>query len=172
MSTERVGLYPGTFDPITLGHYDIIKRASKLVDTLVIGVAMNPGKNPLFSVEERVEMVEKLTHEFPGTNFEVRPFNNLLMHFAEECRARIIIRGLRAVSDFEYEFQMVGMNRRLNSEIETVFLMASDQHQFIASSLVKEIAFLDGDISKFVSPETANKIVERVEKIRGQKAKL
>lgn len=171
MTTERVGLYPGTFDPITLGHYDIIKRASKLVDTLVIGVAMNPGKNPLFSVEERVEMVEKLTQEFPGTNFEVRPFNNLLMHFAEECRARIIIRGLRAVSDFEYEFQMVGMNRRLNSEIETVFLMASDQHQFIASSLVKEIAFLDGDITKFVSPETANKIVERVELIRSQKAK-
>ncbi|MBO6827703.1 MAG: pantetheine-phosphate adenylyltransferase [Sneathiella sp.] len=169
MSTERVGLYPGTFDPITLGHYDIIKRASKLVDTLVIGVAMNPGKNPLFSVEERVEMVEKLTQEFPGTNFEVRPFNNLLMHFAEECRARVIIRGLRAVSDFEYEFQMVGMNRRLNSEIETVFLMASDQHQFIASSLVKEIAFLDGDIKKFVSPETANRIVERVEKIRSEK---
>ncbi|MBE7637653.1 pantetheine-phosphate adenylyltransferase [Sneathiella sp. P13V-1] len=169
MSTERVGLYPGTFDPITLGHYDIIKRAAKLVDTLVIGVAMNPGKNPLFSVEERVEMVKKMTLEFPGTNFEVRPFNNLLMHFAEECNASIIVRGLRAVSDFEYEFQMVGMNRRLNSEIETVFLMASDQHQFIASSLVKEIAFLDGDITKFVSPETAKSIVERVAKIRTEK---
>ena len=169
MSTERVGLYPGTFDPITLGHYDIIKRAAKLVDTLVIGVAMNPGKNPLFSVEERVEMVKKMTLEFPGTNFEVKPFNNLLMHFAEECNASIIVRGLRAVSDFEYEFQMVGMNRRLNSEIETVFLMASDQHQFIASSLVKEIAFLDGDITKFVSAETAKSIVERVAKLRAEK---
>ncbi len=170
MSTERVGLYPGTFDPITLGHYDIIKRAAKLVDTLVIGVAMNPGKNPLFSVQERVEMVQKMTLEFPGTNFEVKPFNNLLMHFAEECNASIIVRGLRAVSDFEYEFQMVGMNRRLNSEIETVFLMASDQHQFIASSLVKEIAFLDGDITKFVSGETAKSIVERVAKLRAEKA--
>ena len=172
MSTERVGLYPGTFDPITLGHYDIIKRASKLVDTLVIGVAMNPGKNPLFSVQERVEMVQKMTLEFPGTNFEVKPFNNLLMHFAEECNASIIVRGLRAVSDFEYEFQMVGMNRRLNSEIETVFLMASDQHQFIASSLVKEIAFLDGDITKFVSGETAKSIVERVAKLRAEKEKV
>ncbi len=170
MSTERVGLYPGTFDPITLGHYDIIKRAAKLVDTLVIGVAMNPGKNPLFSVQERVQMVQKMTLEFPGTNFEVKPFNNLLMHFAEECNASIIVRGLRAVSDFEYEFQMVGMNRRLNSEIETVFLMASDQHQFIASSLVKEIAFLDGDITKFVSGETAKSIVERVAKLRAEKA--
>lgn len=169
MSVERIGLYPGTFDPITLGHYDIIKRAAKLVDTLVIGVAMNPGKNPLFSVEERVSMVQKMTKEFPGTNFEVKPFNNLLMHFAEACNASVIIRGLRAVSDFEYEFQMVGMNSRLNSEIETVFLMASDQHQFIASSLVKEIAFLDGDISKFVSKSTAEKIVARVEKLKAEK---
>ncbi|PHQ68726.1 MAG: pantetheine-phosphate adenylyltransferase [Sneathiella sp.] len=165
MSKNRVGLYPGTFDPITVGHYDIIRRASKLVDTLVIGVAMNPGKNPLFTVEERVEMVSKMTGEFPGTNFEVRPFNNLLMHFAEEVGAAIIIRGLRAISDFEYEFQMVGMNRRLNSEIETVFLMASDQHQFIASSLVKEIALLNGDITKFVSASTATKIVDRVAEI-------
>ncbi len=171
MTTERIGLYPGTFDPITLGHYDIIKRASKLVDTLVIGVAMNPGKNPLFTVEERVSMVAKMTKEFPGTNFEVKPFNNLLMHFAESCNARVIIRGLRAVSDFEYEFQMVGMNRRLNSEIETVFLMASDQHQFIASSLVKEIAFLGGDITKFVSKSTAEKIVSRVEKIQADKSR-
>lgn len=170
MTTERIGLYPGTFDPITLGHYDIIKRASKLVDTLVIGVAMNPGKNPLFSVEERCEMVEKMTLEFPGTNFVVKPFNNLLMHFAESVNASVIIRGLRAVSDFEYEFQMVGMNRRLNSDIETVFLMASDQHQFIASSLVKEIAFLGGDITKFVSKSTAEEIVARVEKIQAEKA--
>ncbi|USG59858.1 pantetheine-phosphate adenylyltransferase [Sneathiella marina] len=168
MSKNRVGLYPGTFDPITLGHYDIIKRASKLVDTLVIGVAMNPGKNPLFTVEERVSMVAKMTEEFPGTNFVVKPFNNLLMHFAEEVGAAIIIRGLRAVSDFEYEFQMVGMNRRLNSEIETVFLMASDQHQFIASSLVKEIALLNGDITKFVSATTAKKIAERVTEIHNR----
>lgn len=168
MSKNRVGLYPGTFDPITLGHYDIIKRASKLVDTLVIGVAMNPGKNPLFTVEERVSMVSKMTEEFPGTNFVVKPFNNLLMHFAEEVGAAIIIRGLRAVSDFEYEFQMVGMNRRLNSEIETVFLMASDQHQFIASSLVKEIALLNGDITKFVSATTAKNIAERVTEIHNR----
>ncbi|MEX0582902.1 MAG: pantetheine-phosphate adenylyltransferase [Sneathiella sp.] len=166
MAKNRVGLYPGTFDPITVGHYDIIRRASKLVDTLVIGVAMNPGKNPLFTVEERVEMVAKMTEEFPGTNFEVKPFNNLLMHFAEQVGAAIIIRGLRAVSDFEYEFQMVGMNRRLNAEIETVFLMASDQHQFIASSLVKEIALLNGDITKFVSATTAEKITERVKLIK------
>ncbi|WP_339632601.1 pantetheine-phosphate adenylyltransferase [uncultured Sneathiella sp.] len=166
MVKNRVGLYPGTFDPITVGHYDIIRRASKLVDTLVIGVAMNPGKNPLFTVEERVEMVAKMTEEFPGTNFEVKPFNNLLMHFAEQVGAAIIIRGLRAVSDFEYEFQMVGMNRRLNAEIETVFLMASDQHQFIASSLVKEIALLNGDITKFVSATTAEKITERVKLIK------
>ncbi|GLQ07435.1 pantetheine-phosphate adenylyltransferase [Sneathiella chinensis] len=169
MPTERIGLYPGTFDPITLGHYDIIKRAAKLVDTLVIGVAMNPGKNPLFSVEERCAMALKMTEEFPDTNFEVRPFQNLLMHFAEECNASVIIRGLRAVSDFEYEFQMVGMNRRLNADIETVFLMASDQHQFIASSLVKEIAFLGGDITPFVSKTTATKIVERVAKIKAAK---
>jgi pantetheine-phosphate adenylyltransferase len=169
MSKERVGLYPGTFDPITLGHYDIIKRAAKLVDTLVIGVAMNPGKNPLFSVAERVQMVHKMTLEFPDTNFEVKPFNNLLMHFAEECNASVIVRGLRAVSDFEYEFQMVGMNRRLNPDIETIFLMASDQHQFIASSLVKEIAFLNGDISKFVSKGTAVEIVERVEHLNALK---
>jgi pantetheine-phosphate adenylyltransferase len=168
MSKNRVGLYPGTFDPVTLGHYDIIKRASKLVDTLVIGVAMNPGKNPLFTVEERVSMVAKMTEEFPGTNFVVKPFNNLLMHFAEEVGAAIIIRGLRAVSDFEYEFQMVGMNRRLNSEIETVFLMASDQHQFIASSLVKEIALLNGDITKFVSATTAKNIADRVTEIHNR----
>lgn len=169
MHTERIGLYPGTFDPVTLGHYDIIKRAAKLVDTLIIGVAMNPGKNPLFTVDERVSMVDKMTDEFSGTNFEVKPFNNLLMHFAQDCNASVIIRGLRAVSDFEYEFQMVGMNSRLNSEIETVFLMASDQHQFIASSLVKEIAFLDGDITKFVSKSTAEKIVARVEKLKAEK---
>lgn len=169
MTTERTGLYPGTFDPITLGHYDIIKRAAKLVDTLVIGVAMNPGKNPLFSADERCAMVEKMIEEFTDTNFVVKPFNNLLMHFAEECKASVIVRGLRAVSDFEYEFQMVGMNRRLNSEIETVFLMASDQHQFIASSLVKEIAFLDGDITKFVSKTTAAAIVERVALINAKK---
>lgn len=169
MSKERVGLYPGTFDPITLGHYDIISRAAKLVDKLVIGVAMNPGKNPLFTVEERVEMVRETTNEIAGGNFEVKPFDNLLMHFAMDCGASTIIRGLRAVSDFEYEFQMVGMNSRLNSEIETVFLMASDQHQFIASSLVKEVAILGGDISKFVSKSTAQRIDARVKEINSVK---
>lgn len=161
MSKERVGLYPGTFDPITKGHYNIIQRAAKLVDRLVIGVAMNAGKGPLFSVEERVHMVREEAKQLIGTNIDVRPFSSLLMHFAMECGASMIIRGLRAVSDFEYEFQMVGMNARLNRDIETVFLMASDSHQFIASRLVKEIAMLNGDISSFVSPRVATLLIER-----------
>ena len=161
MSKERVGLYPGTFDPITKGHYNIIQRAAKLVDRLVIGVAMNAGKGPLFSVEERVHMVREEAKQLIGTNIDVRPFSSLLMHFAMECGASMIIRGLRAVSDFEYEFQMVGMNARLNKDIETVFLMASDSHQFIASRLVKEIAMLNGDISSFVSPRVATLLIER-----------
>ena len=161
VSKERVGLYPGTFDPITKGHYNIIQRAAKLVDRLVIGVAMNAGKGPLFSVEERVHMVREEAKQLIGTNIDVRPFSSLLMHFAMECGASMIIRGLRAVSDFEYEFQMVGMNARLNKDIETVFLMASDSHQFIASRLVKEIAMLNGDISSFVSPRVATLLIER-----------
>ena len=169
MTKQRIGLYPGTFDPVTKGHYDIIKRAGKLVDKLVVGVAVNAGKGPLFSLEERVEMVrEEIGPLMPGaTQFEVKPFSNLLMHFAMEIGAVMIIRGLRAVSDFEYEFQMVGMNARLNSDIETVFLMASDNHQFIASRLVKEIAMLGGDINPFVSPRVAERLRGRVREAHG-----
>ncbi|MEM9138575.1 MAG: pantetheine-phosphate adenylyltransferase [Pseudomonadota bacterium] len=154
----RTGLYPGTFDPVTLGHSDVIRRAAKLVDHLVIGVAINRDKGPLFSLEERVEMITRETApiaEMSGIKIEPRPFENLLMHFAEEVGAQVIIRGLRAVSDFEYEFQMVGMNRSLNDDIEMVFLMAEAQHQAIASKLVKEIARMKGDISQFVSPAVA-----------------
>ena len=163
MSKERVGLYPGTFDPITRGHNDVIKRAAKLVDRLVVGVAVNPGKGPLFSLEERVGMVKDEVKDLKnGGSIEVRPFSSLLMHFAMEVGAAVIVRGLRAVSDFEYEFQMVGMNARLNPDIETVFMMASESHQFIASRLVKEIAMLGGNITPFVSPRVAERIVARV----------
>jgi pantetheine-phosphate adenylyltransferase len=149
----RVGLYPGTFDPITNGHLDIIGRAVKLVDKLVIGVAINADKHPLFSLEERVAMVTKEARSVvDGAEIVVRPFDTLLMKFAEQCEAQIIVRGLRAVADFEYEFQMTAMNQQLNREIETVFLMADPRHQAIASRLVKEIARLDGDISAFVPP--------------------
>ncbi|GAA6207774.1 pantetheine-phosphate adenylyltransferase [Cognatishimia sp. WU-CL00825] len=152
----RTGLYPGTFDPITLGHVDIIRRASVLVDRLVIGVAINRDKGPLFSLEERVAMIEaeceKLSKE-TGTEIVAHPFENLLIDCAKDVGASIIVRGLRAVTDFEYEYQMVGMNRALDSSIETVFLMADLQHQAIASKLVKEIARLGGDITKFVTPD-------------------
>ncbi len=152
----RTGLFPGTFDPVTNGHSDLIGRAVKLVDRLVLGVAINAEKKPLFSLEERVEMVSEEAARF-SENCEVlvRPMTGLLMHFAEEVGATAIIRGLRAVSDFEYEFQMVGMNQRLNSEIETMFLMADPLHQPIASRLVKEICKLGGDIRPFVSPKVA-----------------
>jgi pantetheine-phosphate adenylyltransferase len=162
----RIGLYPGTFDPITKGHYDIIARAAKTVDKLVIGVATNIGKGPMFSVDERVAMVREEAKQLIGRDIDVRPYDNLLMHAAVEIGASVIIRGLRAVSDFEYEFQMVGMNRRLNAEIETVFLMASDNHQFIASRLVKEIAMLGGDISSFVSPRVAQQLIARAAEIK------
>lgn len=165
MGVERVGLYPGTFDPIHKGHYDIITRAAKLVDRLVIGVAVNAGKAPLFSCEERVAMVRDEVRRLDGKNIEVSPFDNLLMHYAMELGAAMIVRGLRAVSDFEYEFQMVGMNARLNPDIETVFLMASDSHQFISSRLVKEIAMLGGDIRSFVSPRVAEHLMDRVRKV-------
>jgi len=160
----RTGLYPGTFDPLTNGHVDIISRAVKLVDHLVIGVAMNEQKKPLFSVEERVAMVTDemaSISKATGVKITVEAFDDLLMKFAERLKADIIIRGLRAVSDFEYEFQMVGMNTFLNDEIETVFLMADPHHQAIASRLVKEIARLDGDISKFVPQSVAMKLVEK-----------
>jgi pantetheine-phosphate adenylyltransferase len=151
----RTALYPGTFDPITLGHTDIIKRACRLVDRLVIGVAINRDKGPLFSLEERVAMVEEEAgywSDRTGTQVLVHPFENLLIDCARDVGADIIIRGLRAVADFEYEFQMVGMNRVLDDRIETVFLMAEAEHQAIASKLVKEIARLGGDVSRFVTP--------------------
>ncbi|MDV7143934.1 pantetheine-phosphate adenylyltransferase [Tropicimonas sp. TH_r6] len=152
----RVGLYPGTFDPVTLGHLDIIRRATVLVDRLVIGVAINRDKGPLFSLEERVAMIEaecaKISAE-TGCEILVHPFENLLIDCARDVGAGMIVRGLRAVADFEYEFQMVGMNRRLDASIETVFLMAEAQHQAIASKLVKEIARLGGNVSKFVTPD-------------------
>ena len=152
----RIGLYPGTFDPITLGHADIIRRASNLVDRLVLGVAINRDKGPLFSLEERVAMVEAEASKImkgSGTELVVHPFENLLIDCARDVNASIIIRGLRAVADFEYEFQMVGMNRVLDDSVETVFLMADAHHQAIASKLVKEIARLDGDVSKFVTKD-------------------
>lgn len=156
--TKRIGLYPGTFDPITLGHVDIIERAAKLVDELVIGVAINRDKGPLFPLDERVKMVSAEMAKIAkktGVVIRVTPFETLLMKFAEELNANFIIRGLRAVSDFEYEFQMVGMNQRLNDDIETVFLMADVRYQFIASRLVKEIARLGGEIGGFVPADVA-----------------
>ncbi len=156
--TKLIGLYPGTFDPLTLGHVDIVERAVKLVDELVIGVAINRDKGPLFVLEERVAMVEKemaRISKATGTPIRVEPFETLLMKFAESINANIIVRGLRAVSDFEYEFQMVGMNQALNDDIETVFLMADARYQSIASRLVKEIARLDGDITSFVPRHVA-----------------
>ena len=161
----RIGLYPGTFDPIPLGHIDIIRRASLLVDRLVIGVAINRDKAPLFTLEERVEMLEKDCadlSEQTGIEIIVHPFENLLINCAHDVGAQVIVRGLRAVADFEYEFQMVGMNRSLDNSIETVFLMAEAKHQAIASKLVKEIARLDGDISKFVTPHVANRLLNKL----------
>jgi pantetheine-phosphate adenylyltransferase len=161
----RIGLYPGTFDPLTLGHMDIIRRATALVDRLVIGVAINRDKGPLFSLEERVAMIEAETAALSrGTGVEIvaHPFENLLINCAEEVGAQVIIRGLRAVADFEYEFQMVGMNRAMNDRIETVFLMAEARHQAIASRLVKEIARLGGDISKFVTPAVRDAVLAKL----------
>ncbi len=160
----RVGLYPGTFDPVTVGHLDIIKRATVLVDRLVIGVAINRDKGPLFSLEERVSMIEAEClplSQASGVEIVAHPFENLLIDCAEDVGASIIIRGLRAVADFEYEFQMVGMNRKLNSRIETVFLMAGAEHQAIASKLVKEIARLGGDVSKFVTPSVRDALITK-----------
>jgi pantetheine-phosphate adenylyltransferase len=168
---KRVGLYPGTFDPLTLGHMDIIGRAVKLVDHLVIGVATNPSKSPLFSLEERQEIIRHETAPLAGdgrATVAVETFETLLIKFAEQVGASVIVRGLRAVSDFEYEFQMVGMNQRLNPEIETVFLMADPRHQAIASRLVKEIAMLGGDISKFTTPYVAGLLVRRCSELRNK----
>tara|TARA_Y100001934_G_C12156543_1_gene679877 strand:- start:90 stop:623 length:534 start_codon:yes stop_codon:yes gene_type:complete len=160
----RIGLYPGTFDPITLGHIDIINRASLLVDKLVIGVAVNGDKSPLFNLGERVQMIEVECSGLSartGTEIIAHPFENLLVDCAKDVNASVIFRGLRAVADFEYEFQMVGMNRMLDESIETVFLMAEAKHQAIASKLVKEIARLGGDVSKFVTPTVNDQLIEK-----------
>jgi pantetheine-phosphate adenylyltransferase len=158
---ERIGIYPGTFDPITLGHMDIIRRGAKLVDRLVIGVTTNPSKSPMFSVDERLAIVRR---ECAGIDaaIEVVAFNALLIHFAQQQGASIIVRGLRAVADFEYEFQMAGMNQQLDDSVETVFLMADVSLQPIASRLVKEIALFDGDISRFVTPSVRAEVLDRI----------
>ena len=162
----RTGVYPGTFDPITLGHMDIIRRAAHLVDRLVIGVTTNPSKSPMFSVEERLAMVERETAAVTdGATLSVVAFDSLLMDFAEAQGASMIVRGLRAVADFEYEFQMAGMNQQLNDEIETVFLMAGVSLQPIASKLVKEIALYGGDIGNFVTPAVARDVRQRVNRM-------
>ncbi len=159
----RVGLYPGTFDPIHNGHTDIIGRAVKLVDKLVLGVAINTGKGPMFTLEERVEIVEEAAEPLRNrAEIIVQPFQGLTMHFAREVGASIIVRGLRAVADFEFEFQMTAMNQQLDREIETVFLMADPRHQAIASKLVKEIAELGGDVSRFVSPHVKDRLLAKV----------
>jgi pantetheine-phosphate adenylyltransferase len=161
----RVGLYPGTFDPVTNGHLDIIARAARLLDRLVVGVAINTGKGPLFELEERVELVQAEIARIAtenGMSIEVQPFDTLLVDYARRIGASVIVRGLRAVSDFDYEFQMAGMNYRMAPDIETVFLMASERHQFIASRLVKEVAMLGGDISSFVPPLTLERVLRRI----------
>jgi pantetheine-phosphate adenylyltransferase len=161
----RIGLCPGTFDPVTNGHLDVIGRAAKLFDRLVVGVATNVGKGPLFPLDERVDLVRAemvAVSARTGTPIDVQPFDGLLMHFAQAIGATMIVRGLRAVSDFDYEFAMAGMNYRLDPTIETVFLMASERHQFIQSRFVKEVALLGGDISSFVPALTLQRTRERL----------
>lgn len=170
-TATRIAVYPGTFDPITLGHLDIIARAIKLVDKLVIGVATNTAKTPIFSLDERVAMITRETRRIAAresVDIVAEPFECLLVDFARAQNAGFIVRGLRAVSDFEYEFQMVGMNQRLDPDIETVFLMADPLHQAIASRLVKEIACLGGDVSSFVSPHVARLLKQRCRKLGGK----
>jgi len=159
---ERIGLYPGTFDPVTLGHMDIIRRGAKLVDKLVIGVTTNPSKSPLFTLEERLDMVRRECADIRDTQIEVRAFDSLLIEYARSLGASIILRGLRDGADLGYEYQMAGMNQYLDPGIETVFLMAHVALQPIASRLVKEIAFLGGDISNFVSPAVREDILARI----------
>lgn len=163
MSGTLLGVYPGTFDPVTNGHLDIISRATRVVGRLIVAVAGNAGKEPLFTVDERVAMMTEEIAGLPngdGSPIEVRPFDALLMDFMASVEAGVIVRGLRAVSDFEYEFQMAGMNARLNPEVETVFLMASDRHQFISSRFVKEIGRLGGEVGHFVSPAVRGRLVK------------
>ncbi len=165
MTTKHVGVYPGTFDPVTNGHLDIICRAARILDRLVVGVAMNAGKGPLFPLEERVELVRAEADAIAartGTRVEVVPFEGLLIGFARQVGASVVIRGLRAVSDFDYEFQMAGMNHRIDQEVETVFLMASETNQFISSRFVKEIARLGGDVASFVPKLTLERTLARV----------
>ena len=162
--TERVGLYPGTFDPVTLGHMDIIRRGAKLVDKLVVGVTTNASKSPMFTADERLAMVRRETASL-SASIEIVAFDSLLMDFAERVGASLIVRGLRAVADFEYEYQMAGMNQQLNNRVETVFLMADVALQPIASRLVKEIALYGGDISKFVPAAVATDVRARVEQV-------
>ena len=172
MAQPRIAIYPGTFDPITYGHQDIIQRAARLVDRLIVAVASNAGKGPMFTVDERVALVQDDIGGWKtsaGVAIEVMPFETLLMNFAISCGAGVIIRGLRAVSDFEYEFQMAGMNSRINPDVETVFLMASERCQFISSRFVKEIGRLGGDISSFISPLVQQRLEDRwaLEKAEG-----
>jgi pantetheine-phosphate adenylyltransferase len=162
--SARIGVYPGTFDPLTRGHMDIIRRGAKLVDRLVIGVTTNPSKSPMFTLPERLAMVEREVAEVGG-DIRVVSFDSLLMDFAEREHASVIVRGLRAVADFEYEYQMAGMNQQINARVETVFLMADVSLQPIASRLVKEIALYGGDISKFVPPAVRDDVVARVAQI-------
>ena len=159
--SERIGVYPGTFDPVTLGHMDIIRRGAKLVERLVIGVTTNPSKSPMFTIEERMAIVRREVEGVPGA-IDVVAFDSLLMDFAEREGAKVIIRGLRAVADFEYEYQMAGMNQQINPRVETVFLMADVALQPIASRLVKEIALFGGPIGKFVTPAVCEEVVARV----------
>ena len=166
--THRIGVYPGTFDPITLGHMDIIRRGAKLVDELIIGVTTNAAKSPMFSDDERIAMVEREVASIGAAHIRVVGFNSLLMDFAEAQGASIVIRGIRGVTDFEYEYQLTGMNRQLNDRVETLFLMADVSLQPIASRLVKEIAIYGGEIGKFVTPDIRAEVVARVQKL-GQK---
>jgi pantetheine-phosphate adenylyltransferase len=164
-NSERVGIYPGTFDPITLGHADIIRRGSTLVDRLIIGVTTNPSKNPMFSTDERLAMVKREVANMGIDNVEIVGFNALLMKFAKAQGANVVVRGLRAVADFEYEYQMAGMNQQIDDEIETILLLADVCLQPIASKLVKEIALFGGDIAPFVSNDVCEDVVARVEKV-------